>query len=599
MAQERKTRCIGLLAHVDAGKTTLAEAMLYLSGTVKKLGRVDHRDSFLDTHRLERQRGITIFSKQARLEWGDTALTLLDTPGHADFSTETERTLRVLDAAVLVISGTDGVQAHTETLWRLLRRYRVPCFLFVSKMDLPGADEAPLVEELRQRLDGGCVDFTQRGADFEEQLALCSEAAMERYLAGDALRDGDLNAMIAARELFPCFFGSGLRLEGVEELLDALDRLCPGNEDGGEFAARVYKIARDAQGQRLSFMKMTGGELSVRSVLKYCDETGEERQEKLTQLRLYSGEKYETVETVHAGEICAALGLSGTWPGQGLGAEADASEADVQSFTDGLSRAFNITPWTLLVPVATGVLIALRMPSLAVLFLSALAGGVSAVVLQSDVLLSVVGEDAPSLLGYYKALMTTFFTSTHVATGSEALDRLVSTRGMSGMLTTVWLILCAVSFGGVMYAGGMLRTIADVALACVRGVAGLVGATAFTGALMNVAAGDQYISILITSDMFRGAYRDRGLEPRLLSRTIEDSSTVTSVLVPWNTCAMAQSASLGMATVVYLPFCFFNIISPFMSVVVASLGWKIVRGEGGLSSAVAPEGRTCSRASGG
>ena len=327
MAQERKTRCIGLLAHVDAGKTTLAEAMLYLSGTVKKLGRVDHRDSFLDTHRLERQRGITIFSKQARLEWGDTALTLLDTPGHADFSTETERTLRVLDAAVLVISGTDGVQAHTETLWRLLRRYRVPCFLFVSKMDLPGADEAPLMEELRQRLEGGCVDFTQRGADFEEQLALCSEAAMERYLAGDALRDGDLNAMIAARELFPCFFGSGLRLEGVEELLDALDRLCPGNEDGGEFAARVYKIARDAQGQRLSFMKMTGGELSVRSVLKYCDETGEERQEKLTQLRLYSGEKYETVETVHAGEICAALGLSGTWPGQGLGAEADASEA--------------------------------------------------------------------------------------------------------------------------------------------------------------------------------------------------------------------------------------------------------------------------------
>ena len=278
---------------------------------------------------------------------------------------------------------------------------------------------------------------------------------------------------------------------------------------------------------------------------------------------------------------------------------ADASEADVQSFADGLSRAFNITPWTLLVPAATGVLIALRMPSLAVLFLSALAGGVSAVVLQSDVLLSVVGEDAPSLLGYYKALMTTFFTSTHVATGSEALDRLVSTRGMSGMLTTVWLILCAVSFGGVMYAGGMLRTIADVALSCVRGVAGLVGATAFTGALMNVAAGDQYISILITSSMFRDAYRDKGLEPRLLSRTIEDSSTVTSVLVPLNTCAMAQSASLGMATVVYLPFCFFNIISPFMSVVVASLGWRIVRLGGGPSSAVAPEGRTCSRASGG
>ena len=320
-----RRRCIGLLAHVDAGKTTLAEAMLYLSGAVKKLGRVDHRDCFLDTHSLERQRGITIFSKQARLTWGDTSFTLLDTPGHADFSAETERTLRVLDAAVLVISGTDGVQAHTETLWRLLRRYRVPCFLFVSKMDLPGSDEGRVMEELR-KLDGGCVDFTARGADFEEQLALCSEAAMERYLAGEALVDGDLRAMIAARELFPCCFGSGLRLEGVEALLDALDRLTPAAEDGGIFAARVFKIARDAQGQRLSFMKLTGGELSVRSVLHYTDEAGEERAEKLTQLRLYSGEKYEPAETVHAGEVCAALGLSGTWPGQGLGAEADAGE---------------------------------------------------------------------------------------------------------------------------------------------------------------------------------------------------------------------------------------------------------------------------------
>jgi NhaC family Na+:H+ antiporter len=210
-----------------------------------------------------------------------------------------------------------------------------------------------------------------------------------------------------------------------------------------------------------------------------------------------------------------------------------------------------------------------------VLFLSALLGGVSAVILQSDVLMSVIGEELPSVTGYYKALMTTFFSSTHIATGSEALDRLVTTRGMSGMLTTVWLILCAVSFGGVMYAGGMLRTIADVALACVRGLAGLVGATAFTGALMNVAAGDQYISILITADMFRDAYREKGLESRLLSRTIEDSSTVTSVLVPWNTCAMAQSASLGIVTVVYLPFCFFNLISPFMSVIMAAIGWKI------------------------
>ena len=257
---------------------------------------------------------------------------------------------------------------------------------------------------------------------------------------------------------------------------------------------------------------------------------------------------------------------------------AGSSPTDVQGYVTGLSRTFNVTPWTLLVPLATGTLIVLRLPSLAVLFLSALMGGVSAIVLQSDILLSVVGETAPSVSGFYKALMTTFFASTHVATGSDVLDRLVSTRGMSGMLNTVWLILCAVSFGGVMYAGGMLRTIADVALSCVRGVAGLVGATAFTGALMNVAAGDQYISILVTADMFRDAYRARGLESRLLSRTIEDSSTVTSVLVPWNTCAMAQSTSLGVATVTYLPFCIFNLVSPFMSVAMAKLGWRIVTG---------------------
>ena len=249
----------------------------------------------------------------------------------------------------------------------------------------------------------------------------------------------------------------------------------------------------------------------------------------------------------------------------------DASAVDVQGFSDGLSRAFHITPWTLLVPLLTGALIAFRLPSLAVLFFSSLLGGVSAVVLQGDVLLSVVGEELPSATGYYKALMTTFFASTHVTTGSEALNRLVSTRGMSGMLTTVWLILCAVSFGGVMYAGGMLRTIADVALACVCGLAGLVGATAVTGAVMNAATGDQYISILISADMFRDAYRRKGAESRLLSRTIEDSSTVTSVLIPWNTCAMAQSTSLGIATVAYLPFCFFNLISPVMSVVVAAI----------------------------
>ena len=321
-----KQRCVGLLAHVDAGKTTLAEAMLYLSGTVKKLGRVDHRDSFLDTHSLERERGITIFSKQARFCWGDTAFTLLDTPGHIDFSAEMERTLRVLDCAVLVISGTDGVQAHTETLWRLLRRGNVPCFLFITKMDLPGAEEERLMAELRRRLDGACVDFSAPGADFEEQLALCGEDMMERYLAGEPLRDEDVSALIRRRALFPCFFGSGLRLEGIEALLDALDRYAPGTEDTGVFAARVFKIARDAQGKRLTFLKVTGGELRVRDTLRYTDEAGEEREEKLTQLRLYSGMKYESPERVGAGQIAAVLGLTGTYPGQGLGTERDAAE---------------------------------------------------------------------------------------------------------------------------------------------------------------------------------------------------------------------------------------------------------------------------------
>ena len=325
MAEPNRRVCLGLVAHVDAGKTTLAEAMLYLSGTLRKLGRVDHRDSFLDTHQLERERGITIFSKEARLRWGDTAMTLLDTPGHMDFSAEMERTLRVLDAAVLVISGSDGVQAHTETLWRLLRRYHVPCFLFITKMDLPDTNEARLMEELRSRLDEGCVDFSTPGTDFDEHVALCSEQAMERYLETGSLEDNDLRQMIQKRELFPCFFGAGLRLEGVEALLDCLDRLAPTQEDHGRFAARVFKIAHDAQGKRLSYLKITGGELSVRSVLAYTDESGKALQEKLTQIRLYSGLKYESVETVGVGEICAVLGLSGTYPGQGLGDEPDAA----------------------------------------------------------------------------------------------------------------------------------------------------------------------------------------------------------------------------------------------------------------------------------
>ncbi len=323
--QNRKNTVIGILAHVDAGKTTLSEAMLYLSGKIKKLGRVDHRDSYLDTHWLERERGITIFSKQALFELPHTRVTLLDTPGHADFSAEMERTLQVLDCAVLVISGTDGVQAHTETLWRLLRRYQVPCFLFVTKMDLPGSDEAALMARLQKRLGENCVDFSTPGEDFQERLALCSERAMERYLESGTLGEGEIAGMIACRELHPCFFGSGLKLEGVEELLDALDRYAPTQPDRGAFAAKVFKIARDTQGNRMTYLKLTGGNLAVRTALRYRDESGQEREEKCTQLRLYSGMKFETAETVGCGQVCAVLGLTGTRPGQGLGAEPDST----------------------------------------------------------------------------------------------------------------------------------------------------------------------------------------------------------------------------------------------------------------------------------
>ena len=255
----------------------------------------------------------------------------------------------------------------------------------------------------------------------------------------------------------------------------------------------------------------------------------------------------------------------------------DASSGNVTDCVAGLSRTFNITPGTLLVPLATVVLIVLKLPSLAILFLSALFAAVSALVFEREALMAVAGETVCTVKACYTALMTVFFSGTHLSTGSEMLDKLVATRGMSGMMGTIWLILCAVSFGGVMYAGGMLKTIAEVLIACVRSTAGLVGATCVTGAVMNVATGDQYISILVSSDMFRDAYRERGYESRLLSRSIEDSSTVTSVLVPWNTCAMAQSTSLGVATMAYLPFCFFNLISPFMSVFVAALGWRIAR----------------------
>ena len=315
-----KQLVLGILAHVDAGKTTLSEALLYRTGAIRDLGRVDHKNAHLDTHALERARGITIFSRQARLPLGDTAVTLLDTPGHVDFSAEMERTLQVLDYAVLVISGTDGVQAHTETLWQLLRRYRVPVFVFVTKMDLPGADRAALMADLRAHLSGACVDFTDPDP---EQIALCDEAALEQYLDTGALPDETVRALIRSRKLFPCLFGSGLKLTGVDAFLAALERYAAPPEYPAEFGARVFKIMRDAQGNRLTCLKVTGGQLRVRAPLTYFPRGADTPvQEKVNAIRLYSGEKFDAAETVPAGGVCAVQGLTQTYPGQGLGGAA-------------------------------------------------------------------------------------------------------------------------------------------------------------------------------------------------------------------------------------------------------------------------------------
>ena len=313
--------CLGLLAHVDAGKTTLSEAMLYESGARRSLGRVDHGDSFLDTQPLERERGITIFSKQAILETEHRRLTLVDTPGHADFSAEMERTLGILDCAVLVISGTDGIQAHTLTLWRLLERYQVPVILFVNKMDLPGTDREALMEALRGRLSPACVDFTASDEEIAESAAMCDEALLETYLASGTVTEGNLRGLLEQRKLFPCLFGSALRLQGVKELLALLDALAPEPAWGEEFAARVFKISRDSAGNRLTWLKVTGGSLRVRQVLSYVNRKGERREEKINQLRLYSGEKFTTPEALSPGEAAAVTGLTETWAGQALGAE--------------------------------------------------------------------------------------------------------------------------------------------------------------------------------------------------------------------------------------------------------------------------------------
>ena len=313
-----KKLVIGILAHVDAGKTTLSEALLYESGAIRRLGRVDHKDAFLDTDAMERERGITIFSKQAVLPLEDTEVTLLDTPGHVDFSAETERTLRVLDCAVLVVSGTDGVQAHTRTLWRLLERYGVPVLLFVNKMDLAGADRTAVLEELRQRLGAGCVDFGAAPEQVAEEAAVCGEAALEEFLETGAVTDGTLRQLVGERALFPCFFGSALKLEGVKALLEGLERYAPAPAYPAEFGARVYKVSRDAQGARLTHLKVTGGTLRVKDLLRG---PGGAWEEKADQLRIYSGAKFKTVEEAPAGTVVAVTGLSRSLPGEGLGFE--------------------------------------------------------------------------------------------------------------------------------------------------------------------------------------------------------------------------------------------------------------------------------------
>ena len=320
--QELKTPCcVGLLAHVDAGKTTLSEGLLYCAGQRRTLGRVDHRDSLLDSHSLERERGITIFSKQARLETPHRELILIDTPGHVDFSAEAERTMPVLDCAVLVISGTDGVQAHTLTLWRLLERYQVPVFLFINKMDLPGADRGRLLSQLQEQLHSGCVDFGMDRDKIAEAAALCDEALLESYLSSGMVTEGNLRELIAARKLFPCCFGAALKLTGVPELLDLLDAYAPRREYGSAFAARVYKISRDAMGARLTWVKVTGGSLKVRQTIAYQNQKGEKTEEKLVQLRLYSGDKFTAPEEISPGQTAALTGLTATYVGQSLGSE--------------------------------------------------------------------------------------------------------------------------------------------------------------------------------------------------------------------------------------------------------------------------------------
>ncbi len=331
---EQKTKkniCIGLMAHVDAGKTTLSEAMLFVGGQIRKLGRVDHQNAFLDTDVQERERGITIFSKQAVLPLNTLEVTLLDTPGHVDFSSEMERTLQVLDCAVLVISGTDGVQSHTRTLWRLLERYSVPTFLFINKMDLNGADRDALMQTLQSQLNTACVDFSTESEDFLENIAVCDEVLLEKYFDSGEVSEEEIRSLIAQRRVFPCYFGSALKTEGVKAFLEGIERYASVPEYPAEFGAKVYKIAHDAQGARLTYMKITGGRLPVKTLL-HGGEGEKAWSEKADQLRVYSGSKFKLSDVAEAGSVCAVTGLTHTYPGQGLGIEEDTPAPVLDSF---------------------------------------------------------------------------------------------------------------------------------------------------------------------------------------------------------------------------------------------------------------------------
>ena len=326
MDREYSYITLGILAHVDAGKTTLSESMMYLTGQIRTLGRVDHKDAFLDTHELEKDRGITIFSKQAVFHLGDKKVTLLDTPGHVDFSAEMERTLQVLDYAVLVISGADGVQGHTRTLWRLLEQYKIPVFLFVNKMDQEGTDREKLLNELKRSLDEGITAFDIENDEkyrdeFYENIAVCDEKALETYLEAGELSEKDVKRLIKERRVYPCYFGSALKVEGVKELLNGIEKYTVCSQMGQAFGAKVFKISRDRQGNRLTHIKITGGKLHVKDTLTGGQQSEEPWEEKVNQIRIYSGVKYEMVQEATAGMVCAVTGLTKTYPGEGLGRE--------------------------------------------------------------------------------------------------------------------------------------------------------------------------------------------------------------------------------------------------------------------------------------